>query len=214
MIDLKSEKARVRKDIRDQLKILSVGQRHEWSVRITKRLLELPEYRQAKVVMVFLSFPKEYDTEPVILNGLSAGKTVCAPKVDWQAWKMEPVKLAGLDEIANDMHGLLEPTGDQKVDVDLIDLVLVPGLAFDTSGHRLGRGGAASTTPPSPASICGPSNWLRPSIFKSGLPFPSTPTINRWISSSPRPKPFALSYSQLALCGSRGGLFQPGMQEN
>jgi 5-formyltetrahydrofolate cyclo-ligase len=141
MTDLKSEKALVRKDIRDQLKTLSVGQRHEWSARITKRLLELPEYKQAKVLMVFLSFSKEYDTESLILHGLSAGKTVCAPKVEWQTWKMVPVKLHGLDEIVKDMHGLREPTGEEKVDVDRIDLVLVPGLAFDPFGRRVGRGG-------------------------------------------------------------------------
>ncbi len=141
MTDLKSEKAQVRKDIRDQLHALPAEQRQEWSARMTERILELPEYQQAKVLMVFLSFSKEYDTEPLILHGLSAGKTVCAPKVDWQTWKMAPVKLNGLEEVVKDEHGLREPTGDTKVDVDRIDLVLVPGLAFDTSGHRVGRGG-------------------------------------------------------------------------
>jgi 5-formyltetrahydrofolate cyclo-ligase len=141
MTDLKSEKAQVRKDIRDQLHALSPEQRQEWSARITERILELPEYKQAKILMVFLSFSKEYDTESLIVHGLSVGKIVCAPKVDWRTWKMEPVKLNGPDDVLKDEHGLREPTGDEKIDVDRIDLVLVPGLAFDTSGRRVGRGG-------------------------------------------------------------------------
>ena len=141
MTDLKSEKAQLRKDIRELLHAISADQRRDWSARITERILDLPEYKAAKVPMVFLSFSKEFDTDPLIVHGLAAGKTVCAPKVDWRTWKMEPVKLNGPDDILKDEHGLREPVGSEKVEVDRIDLVLVPGIAFDSSGRRLGRGG-------------------------------------------------------------------------
>jgi 5-formyltetrahydrofolate cyclo-ligase len=141
MTDLKSEKAQVRKDIRELLHALSAEQRQDWSTRVTQRILELPEYKQARVIMVFLSFSKEYDTDPLIIHGLSTGKIVCAPKVDWRTWKMEPVKLQSPNDVVKDVHGLREPTGDEKIEVDRIDLVLVPGIAFDPYGHRVGRGG-------------------------------------------------------------------------
>jgi 5-formyltetrahydrofolate cyclo-ligase len=141
MIDLRSEKAHVRKDIRDQFKALSMEQWQEWSTRITCRLIDLPEYKSASTIMVFLSFSREYDTGPIVRHAFGAKKTICAPKVDWNAWQMKPIRISAPDDIYKDEHGLPEPAGSEIVEADTIDLILVPGIAFDTYGHRLGRGG-------------------------------------------------------------------------
>jgi len=140
MTDLKSEKAQVRKDVREQLHRAAAEEVAEWSATITDRLIALPEYRQAQAIMVFLSFTREYDTGPLTALALKAGKTVCAPKVDWATLKMSPVKMNHPGEFVRDEHGVKDPTGDEPVSVDLLDLVLVPGLAFDVYGRRLGRG--------------------------------------------------------------------------
>jgi 5-formyltetrahydrofolate cyclo-ligase len=141
MIDLRSEKAHVRKDIRDQLKALSMEQWQEWSGQITSRLMELADYKEASTVMVFLSFGREFDTGPIVRHALSMKKTVCAPKVDWQAWQMKPIRITRPEDIFKDERGLPEPSGGEVVDADQIDLILVPGIAFDAYGRRLGRGG-------------------------------------------------------------------------
>jgi 5-formyltetrahydrofolate cyclo-ligase len=141
MIDLKTEKSLVRKDIREQLEALPMEQWQQWSDQLTCRLIEMPEYQNASVVMVFLSFGLEYDTEPLIRNAFENGKTVCAPKVDWDARRMEPVRINHPEDIFKDERGLPEPAGSDVVEANQIDLILVPGIAFDHYGRRLGRGG-------------------------------------------------------------------------
>ncbi len=141
MIDLRSEKAHVRKDIRDQLKALTQEQWREWSDRITSRLMELSEYKNASTVMVFLSFGREFDTGDIVRHALGMKKIVCAPKVDWQAWQMRPIRIDSIENIVKDEHGIPEPVGSEVIDADKIDLILVPGIAFDSYGRRLGRGG-------------------------------------------------------------------------
>lgn len=141
MNNLKTEKEQLRKDIRDLLRQMTSDQRQNWSGIITGKILELPEYQQAKTIMVFLSLAREYDTMDFIAIALKAGKIVCAPKVNWPAWSMEPVQLESIEDMAADEHNLKEPTGNKKIFPDTIDLILTPGLAFDLAGHRVGRGG-------------------------------------------------------------------------
>jgi 5-formyltetrahydrofolate cyclo-ligase len=141
MIDIKDEKARLRKDIRDLLRQVAPEQREEWSAVLTGRIFDLPEYRQAKTVMVFLSLSREFETTDLMTLAINAGKTVCAPKIDWATWTMRPVKLASARDVVTDEHRLNEPAGNEPVPVESIDLVLVPGLAFDVDGYRVGRGG-------------------------------------------------------------------------
>ncbi len=139
--DLKTQKAQTRKDIRDLLRQVSSDQRTAWSDAITGRILDLPEYREAATVMVFLSFTTEYDTTGIMKEAFRQGKTVCAPRVDWSSWRIVPVQMRSADDIMTDEHKINEPAGNERVSVDTIDLVLVPGLAFDITGHRVGRGG-------------------------------------------------------------------------
>ena len=141
MTDLKNEKTQLRKDIRDQLHRITADEVQTWSAKITERLIVLPEYQQAQALMVFLAFTREYDTGPLMALALKSGKTVCAPRVDWATWKMDAVKMNHPGEFIKDEHGIKEPTGSETVPVDELDLVLMPGLAFDIYGRRLGRGG-------------------------------------------------------------------------
>jgi 5-formyltetrahydrofolate cyclo-ligase len=154
MPDLKSEKAQARKDIRDLFKQLTGDQRQSWSLAITARILDLPEYRQAKTIMVFLSFAKEYDTADLIDMALKAGKRICAPRVNWQTWSMDPVEMTSPHEVVTDAHKINEPAGTTVIPADTIDLVIVPGLAFDVYGHRLGRGGGFYDAFLSRADLC------------------------------------------------------------
>jgi len=141
MVDLKSEKTQVRKDVRDFLRQVTPEQRAEWSNLLTQRILELPEYQHARTVMVFLSFANEFDTSGIMADAFRTNKRVCAPKVDWSSWRIDPIQMKSIDDQVADEHHINEPAGGEIVFADSIDLVLVPGLAFDIYGHRLGRGG-------------------------------------------------------------------------
>jgi 5-formyltetrahydrofolate cyclo-ligase len=141
MINLQNEKADLRKEMRRHLKEISPEQRNSWSQQITDRIIDLPEYQHAQTIMAFFSFTTEYDTDPLIRHALSKRKTICIPRVDWTIWRMLPVVITSPEQFTKDDRGLREPTGSEILDPDAIDLVFMPGLAFDLSGHRLGRGG-------------------------------------------------------------------------
>lgn len=113
----------------------------ERSNRAAKLLLLEPEYKQAEIVMVYLSLPQEADTTPIVLQAWQERKKVVAPQVSWESHQMIPIEIGNLDEdVASNQLGLREPIHGLPIPIELIDLVIVPGLAFDPFGNRLGRG--------------------------------------------------------------------------
>lgn len=106
-----------------------------------KRLLACPEFREAQVVMVFLSLPTEINTTPIALRAWQERKRVAAPKVSWEQKRMLAVEIRSLtDDVAESTLGIHEPIGGAPIPPGEIDLVIVPGLGFDHYGNRLGRG--------------------------------------------------------------------------
>ena len=92
--------------------------------------------------MIFLSLRNEVDTSVAVTRALDEGKTVVVPRVVWEARRLVPIVLSGLDcPMQTDHYGLREPIETEPISPDKIDLVVTPGLAFDLHGRRLGRGG-------------------------------------------------------------------------
>jgi 5-formyltetrahydrofolate cyclo-ligase len=111
------------------------------SAEATRRLVATKEYRKAQVVMVFLSLPREVDTTQLVLHAWQQRKRVAAPRVSWEQRRMLPIEINSLsDDIAETRFGLHEPVRGLPIPISEIDLVIVPGLAFDELGNRLGRG--------------------------------------------------------------------------
>jgi len=135
----------VKKELRQRLrKIIAEIPREQMegkSLRAAHRLFEQPEFVKAEVIMVFLSLPTEVDTAPIVLRAWQNRKRVLAPKVSWSQRRMMPVEVRSLTEdLAVSQMGIREPMSGVPFPVSLIDLVIVPGLAFDEFGNRLGRG--------------------------------------------------------------------------
>ena len=106
------------------------------------RALELPELAAAGTVMLFASFRTELDTMPIAEWVLRAGKTLCLPRV------LGPRRMAAyrVTDLAADLApgkwDIPEPReGPPEVPPEAIDLVFVPGSAFDEEGRRCGYGG-------------------------------------------------------------------------
>ena len=93
--------------------------------------------QEAKTVFCFLSLPDEPDTMPLIHVLLESGKRVCIPKCIDASGNMDAVVFE--NDIVSDALGIRTTKGT-VVSPKEIDLILVPGLAFDSKGHRLGRG--------------------------------------------------------------------------
>lgn len=114
----------------------------EKSLAAANLLFQQPEYKKAEIVMTFLSLSSEVDTTPICLRGWKDRKRILAPKVSWDQRRMLPIQLNSLSDAvaSSNTLGLREPADGVIIPVADIDLVIVPGLAFDPMGNRLGRG--------------------------------------------------------------------------
>ena len=137
------QKADLRQQIRAQLTAMNDEQRHDGSVAACSRLTALEVFRHATVVMLYMPLTSEVDLTGVAIRCFQTGKTVCVPRVDWKRRDMEPVEVTSFDDhvMEVDEHGVRTPRGGAPIPPTLLDLVVVPGLAFSAEGHRLGRGG-------------------------------------------------------------------------
>jgi len=140
MIDMNS-KADVRRLLRDRIKAITPEDRHAHSVSSCSWITRTSEFINARVVMIYLSSVDEVDTAPIALRCWQAGKTVVAPKVFWDQKRMLPLEISSLQTgMTRTGPGINEPISGKPVPIDMIDLVIVPGLGFTASGQRIGRG--------------------------------------------------------------------------
>ena len=135
----------MKKELRLRLRKIMAGltaeDLHHRSLQACDRLTETDVYRAAEVIMVFLSLPTEVDTTPLVLQSWRDRKRVLAPKVSWEQRRMLPIEVRSLsDGLEETRLGLREPAQGVPFPLDQIDVVIVPGLGFDVSGNRIGRG--------------------------------------------------------------------------
>ena len=140
-----SNKPAVRRRLREALAAMGSAEKHDKSVTACRFVTSSPEFDAARVVMVYLSTPVEVDTANIALRAWQAGKTVVVPKVSWDQRRMLPVEIASLKDGLTTSSGppgaaLREPISGKPIPVDMIDLVVVPGLGFTATGYRIGRG--------------------------------------------------------------------------
>ncbi len=161
---LRQQKQVLRKKIRSQMSLLTDTAVQEQSLLVWQRVLQLPEYQNAKSVALFLSMPHhEIATDFMLRQALNARKTLFVPKVgsnfEQADMDMIPVIHSAIDAEKSDetsdhdcggmfyddwpknKWNIPEPPDSQSVaQPGNIDLVIVPGLGFDRKGHRLGQG--------------------------------------------------------------------------
>lgn len=119
-------------------------ERDRKSRAIQKKLLGRPSFQQAGTVCFYVAMPVEVDTRSMIEYSLALGKKVLVPLVDLEN---KEIKLKEIRDPEKDLVpgvlGILEPAPDRTPDADPgeVRCCLVPALAFDKLGNRLGRGG-------------------------------------------------------------------------
>ena len=123
---------------------ISRQKQQEKSKKACRNLISTPEFQDASVIMMYLAIPDEADVTDAIISAWREDKAVIVPKVFWQQKSMIPVRIEsrGMVSIESAVSGLRNPANGVPVGVEEIDLVVAPGLGFDTKGNRLGRGGA------------------------------------------------------------------------
>lgn len=138
------EKKALRKAVLDRRDRLSREEVEQFSAQIAAQLFNLPEYRAAGTVMFFLNFGKEVMTLSMVPQALAQGKRVVAPKTVHKERRMILAEIHDVaDDLAPGMWNIPEPKTDKLrvVEPEEIDFVVVPGVAFDEAGNRLGYGG-------------------------------------------------------------------------
>lgn len=133
------DKKTLRKRIRERKRAMTPGEIEEASRALGELFLASDLYRNAKTVYGYLPYNQEVRTVPMLEQALADGKKVAVPKVCGEEMKF--IYLTDLTQVAQGYAGIPEPIADGPVADDPTALVLMPGLAFDKEGHRIGYGG-------------------------------------------------------------------------
>ncbi|MCM8814037.1 MAG: 5-formyltetrahydrofolate cyclo-ligase [Candidatus Omnitrophica bacterium] len=113
------------------------------SLKIKRMLFSLREFRRAKMIMFYLAHEGEVETTGMIYDAWSMGKKVCAPVLQTKEKRMIAAQVTSFTtDIEKGPYGILQPQAGclREIPGELIDLIVVPGVAFDDCGNRLGRG--------------------------------------------------------------------------
>lgn len=140
-LETQVEKALLRRIMCEQRSALDGISRNEASAKVCAQIMQMPCYRRAKTVMAYAAVRGELGLAPVLHDALERGKVVALPRCAGPGI-MHAYRISGWGDLESGTYGLLEPKAEcPLVEPAQIDLVLVPGTAFDGAGHRLGQGG-------------------------------------------------------------------------
>ena len=133
------DKKALRAELRAKKRAMTAQEIEEKSAALAKAFYETAEYKNAKTIYGYLPYNQEVRTTQMLAHALADGKQVAVPKVYGDEMKF--ILLSDLGQVAKGYAGIPEPIADGPVAADPTALVLMPGLAFDPEGHRLGYGG-------------------------------------------------------------------------
>lgn len=133
------DKKELRRYIREKKRAMTEAEIEEKSRRLGELFLATEAYRKADTIYGYLPYNQEVRTVPMLEQALRDGKRVAVPKCYGD--EMRFIYLTDLTRVEKGYAGIPEPVEDGPVAQDRTALVLMPGLAFDREGHRIGYGG-------------------------------------------------------------------------
>lgn len=142
-VNIKEYKTELRRKIKERRRQMSPEMRNHAHQRIMSRVRSLECYCSAKTLLCYVSTAIEVDTIELINTAFKEGKRVAVPRCIPGTRDMEFYLIESLDELSPGSYGLQEPSPDRdKLLTDFEDSVcIIPALACDRSGYRLGYGG-------------------------------------------------------------------------
>jgi 5-formyltetrahydrofolate cyclo-ligase len=142
-MEARAEKQALRRSMVARVMALDPAERRRQEALLRDRAPSLPGLDGAATVLLYApAFPEEIDTRPLLLAALATGKRLVLPRVDRRAQRLRLYRIDDPDrDLAPGTLGIPEPWPDRpELAPAEVDWVLVPGLAFDARGYRLGRG--------------------------------------------------------------------------
>ena len=144
-MSLSTEKKLIRQNILSVREQLPPDTRAAHDAAITGRLLQLPEYKQAGIVLGYMNFGSEYASELWVTQVLADGKQLVLPKVNRHTNMLDLYRVDDLEtQLASGLWGIREPVVERCKrlnDINEVEFALLPGIAFSRNGARLGYGG-------------------------------------------------------------------------
>jgi 5-formyltetrahydrofolate cyclo-ligase len=136
-------KQTLKSEIFEKRKALSKEEIKEKSNKIKEKLFSLPEFKDAKNILFYVSFNDEVDTQEIIKELLAnKEKNIIVPYVVKNNPILQLSEIKNFNELEPKTWGILEPKDEfiRKFDIENVDLVIIPGIVFDQNGHRIGYG--------------------------------------------------------------------------
>lgn len=132
------DKQELRKQIRAAKKAVPFCDKLSRSIPIMQQVEEIPEFQQAKTILLYWSMDDEVQTHDFV-NKWYQQKTLLLPCVDGDDLRLR--QYTGPDCLkAGEQFGIGEPTGPEFTALETIGMIIVPGMAFDRNNNRMGRG--------------------------------------------------------------------------
>jgi 5-formyltetrahydrofolate cyclo-ligase len=143
MEDLKAKKSEIRRSTLARRDALSKKQGADKSRAIMGRLFEFANFLESRIVLFYLSHKSEVDTESMIRQALALEKIIALPVIDEEKKGIVPLKIDNLDrDVGPGYRGIREPISQRckVIPVQQVNLAIIPGIAFDERGGRIGYG--------------------------------------------------------------------------
>lgn len=135
-------KRELRRKIKEDIKNLDKNYCMAADRKIQEKILESPEYRNAKYIFCFVGTSDEINTMPIIEHALQSGKFVAVPKC-LEYGIMESYLIESLESLQLGSYGIMEPDINvtEQIEPGRIDLAIIPCLSANYKGQRIGYGG-------------------------------------------------------------------------
>lgn len=141
----------MKNNLKNDLRKAMLGKRKSMNIedvitssnKIIETIMELPEFKSSKNIMLYLSFNNEVNTYPLVKWCLDNNKIVIAPYCIQHSKEIVPYRITNLStDLVKSDFGVMEPKKDllEKINIEDIDLILVPAVAFDQHCNRIGFG--------------------------------------------------------------------------
>ncbi|KAM7015272.1 5-formyltetrahydrofolate cyclo-ligase [Tautogolabrus adspersus] len=148
MAALRAAKQALRREIKRRVSVLSEEEKLRQSLVVSQKLFRHPKYVSCQRIAVFLSMHDEVRTEEIIKDVFKRGKSCFIPRYESGSSHMDMLQLRSVDDMKTlplTSWNIQQPAEDdhsreEALSAGGLDLILMPGLGFDRSGNRLGRG--------------------------------------------------------------------------
>jgi len=140
-MSISNDKKILRKEILAKRKDIEKVEKEKMDQNILEQFHDSKFYKEATNIFVYISYDSEINTRLMINKALKDNKKVYVPRTEFETRIMDAVEIKSFDNLIKSNYGILEPSKNEPcINPNELDLIVVPGVAFDRNGGRMGYG--------------------------------------------------------------------------